>query len=118
MSFQCYWSTQPSYDCNSRTFDFVSAIIRSRYCAMGMFWQFQQLQSNLSYIVSRTGWVAPGIHTVNFQSFDLINGVLKLDEAFEEVEKYLCFRSDTPKWKMLIQYSKYGYNNLDYGEVI
>lgn len=117
MSFQCYWSTNPAYGWRTRTYDFVSAIIRSKYHTNQMFWGFQELFAEIADITSRTHWVSPPVHQINFQSFDLVKAIFKLDEALEEVEKELLNRP-VLKYRIMARYSTSGYQNLNYGEVI
>ncbi len=117
MSFQCYFSTNPAYDWRQRVEDFWFALVRAHYGSNACFNQLAALEGGLSDIVSRTHWVAPPVHQIDFQSFDLVKAILKLDEAIEEVEKNLLNRPST-KYRIMAQYSSEGYRNLNYGEVI
>lgn len=117
MSFQCFWSTQPSYDTHQRVQDFWFSLIRASFHGFVCFEQINILKSDLSYIMERAHWALPDSHTVNFSSFDIIKGVFEIEKALSPVNRILKSQYSSPRWKTIINYSEYGFENLDYGEV-
>lgn len=117
MPFQCYWSTQPSYDTHQRVKDFWFRLIRSEHHAFICLNQVALLEADLAYISERTGWVGGRVHEFIFNSFDLIRGVFEIEKALSPVERILMSQYSSPRWKTIINYSSLGFENLDYGEV-
>lgn len=116
MPFLCYFSNNPSYDWRERTEDFAFQLVRARYGAMTCFNQLSILEADLAYINQRTGWVAPASHDISFQSFDLVKAISLLEEGFEPLERLLLKMSVSPQRKLFLNYSEFGFENLDYGE--
>ena len=117
MGISCFWSSNPSYDTATRIRDCWQKAVASKYHLIdSIFPHFNHALSDILHCQSIAHFVSGRRYEVFYSSPDLIKGIFELDKAFEELDFYLKDFQSHPKCRFICQWSKDGYNNIDYGD--